>query len=706
MLQSSKDSINQFLQSKSTRNNFSHYIKYTSASNIKERYFDKSILNKNNKIISPKINLPNGDRLKTSINENHINNYLKNIRHINQINSSGKIINKSSDNFPRIILTKRGFKQLTGKTMDLEHENRINNNYLVVKTEKKGEIRRAKSGYIETQLNEEQNSGRYNYRRRSYIQESSSLPSFRLNNYSGINENYNKGSSNSSKKTIYEKNEYATNINRDYRRNNNNTVNLRLNNTTNRTRRIINYKNYVNVNISNDRRNTLENDSKTSHYSLNNIYEQKNQNRKNHNFVSITNRKIEKEEIRQEYKRANSIITDINDYNLNPSSSNKISNISTKYIVNTKKRSNTETDIVKLNNNTVHHIVYKSKDMKTEKPKQKIVTVNIINKNENKENANINKNQNYKKITKISKIQEKNNEENDKDKSKINNEKNSEKINKISSLKNSGLNLAKEELKENKQNKNEIISDIKNKINDNQLNSKQIKDDTNNLVNENKEKEPKNNLKKLNKNKNNQISLKEKIDALINSKLNEKKENISINKVDIKEPKLIKKKKSKKFNKNNEKEKDNKTQNKNILEICKSSEIIFNETKKEENVVAQNNTTSSNIIIIINNSKKKKITNIIKSPKKIEENNKNNDANKNSNMNIKDNNQTNKTIDTIIEVNVKKKKINKKIIKNDKKIERKHVRIENNINDANKIDNNIKIYLKKIFLNLFQGFSN
>ena len=43
MLQSSKDSINQFLQSKSTRNNFSHYIKYTSASNIKERYFDKSI---------------------------------------------------------------------------------------------------------------------------------------------------------------------------------------------------------------------------------------------------------------------------------------------------------------------------------------------------------------------------------------------------------------------------------------------------------------------------------------------------------------------------------------------------------------------------------------------------------------------------------------------------------------------------------------
>ena len=127
MLRASTDSINQFLQSKSTRNNFSHSIKYTSASNLKEPYFNKSILNKSKKIISPKIDLMDRDRLKTSINENHINNYLKSVRHINKINASEKIINKSSDNFPRIILTKRGMKEITGKAPDSDREN--NNNF-------------------------------------------------------------------------------------------------------------------------------------------------------------------------------------------------------------------------------------------------------------------------------------------------------------------------------------------------------------------------------------------------------------------------------------------------------------------------------------------------------------------------------------------------------------------------------------------------
>ena len=117
MLQTSTDSINQFLQSKSSRNNFSYSIKYISPSNLKVPYFNKSILNKNRNIISPKIDLIDKNILKTYINKNHIsNNYLKSIRYFNKINSSEKIINKSSDNFPRIIQTKRGKKEITGNT--------------------------------------------------------------------------------------------------------------------------------------------------------------------------------------------------------------------------------------------------------------------------------------------------------------------------------------------------------------------------------------------------------------------------------------------------------------------------------------------------------------------------------------------------------------------------------------------------------------
>ena len=465
MLQTSTDSINQFLQSKSSRNNFSYSIKYISPSNLKEPYFNKSLLNKNRNIISPKIDLIDKNILKTYINKNHIsNNYLKSIRHFNNINSSEKIINKSSDNFPRIIQTKRGKKEITGNTLDYGREN-INNNYHYTATEKKGEIRRAKSGYIEIPKNEKKSTSRYNYRRRTEIlniQESPSFPSLNINNYDIT------GNKSSSSRKNYIKNEYATNMNKDYR-NNNNSFNIRFDNYINKNENSVNNKSYVNINILKDKASTLENDRKSSHYSLDNIIEHKIQNKENHKYVSITDKKIINEEIKQNYQRANSILVRKNDINLNPFNSSKFSNITIKYIRHNDKRNNNMSENIRIISNKNNHVLYESKNLKTEKPKQKIITVNIANKSENKikENKSNNNTQNYRKITKISKIQEKNNNEDEKDNDKDNKDnKILDKINKNSSISNNELNKIKEEIIENNQiiKENNIINNSMNKI--------------------------------------------------------------------------------------------------------------------------------------------------------------------------------------------------------------------------------------------------
>ena len=476
MLQTSTDSINQFLQSKSTRNNFSHSIKYISASNLKEPYPNKSLLNKNNEIISPRIDLIDKVIFKNSKNKNHIsNNYLKNIRHINQKNSSEKIINKSSDNFPRIILTKRGMKEITGKAPDSDRENN-NNFYHYIKSEKKGEIRRAKSGYIEIPKNEKKSTSRYSSRRKAEklnIQESFSFSPFFLNDYDMKESN-----SNSSRK-IYVKNEYSTNMNKDYRKNNN-SYNTRFNNYTNRNVNDVNYKSNINDNIVNDRVSTLENVRKSSHYSLDNINDQKYQNKENHKFVSITNKKILKDEIRRDYRRANSILVRQNDFNLNPSNSNKFFNTTIKYIRNSDKENNNKSENIRILRNKNNHVLYESKNLKTEKPKQKIITVNLIDKNENNiiENKNNNNTQNFRKITKISKIQEKNNNENDKKEDNTDN-KMLNKINKKRSISNKELNSVKDKINENKLNNKENI------INNNSNNDIISKNQTNNIKNNN-----------------------------------------------------------------------------------------------------------------------------------------------------------------------------------------------------------------------------
>ena len=146
MLQTSTGSINQFLQSKSTRNNFSHTINYINSDFVEEHYFNESIFNKNRKISSPKIELIQDDRLKALYNNSKNNNIIKNITYVNK---QGNKVNRSSDKYQRIILTKRCMKQITGKTLDFSHEHNYDN-YNYNKTEN-NEIRRAKSGYYEIQ---------------------------------------------------------------------------------------------------------------------------------------------------------------------------------------------------------------------------------------------------------------------------------------------------------------------------------------------------------------------------------------------------------------------------------------------------------------------------------------------------------------------------------------------------------------------------
>ena len=113
MLQNSTGSINQFLQNKSYRNTFSHSIKYINSSNDKKPYFNKTLFNNAQEKISPKIEFEQDKRLLTSYNERFSGKNKSKI-----FSSIDNRINRSTDNFPKIILTKRGIKQLSNNAFD------------------------------------------------------------------------------------------------------------------------------------------------------------------------------------------------------------------------------------------------------------------------------------------------------------------------------------------------------------------------------------------------------------------------------------------------------------------------------------------------------------------------------------------------------------------------------------------------------------
>ena len=432
-------SNNQFIQNNSTQNNFSH--KYTSPSKKNEPYFNKSTLNKNKKIFFTKINLIDEDNSSNSLNETHINNYFINIRHTNRENIPKKIINKSLDNSSKYILTERNMKQITGKTSFFDNKN--NNNNQNIKNEKKVEIKGDKSLNKKTLITNEENYIRtYSYERRSQrsnTQEKPSSSSLHLINSDNKEDNI-KGNNNSSKKIFHAKNEQITRINKDYRKNNNIIVKPKLNNYIKRNEREINYIKYINADLNKDRCNTLESDRNSCHYSLNNIYEQTNKKKKNHNLITITEIKTKKEGLNQKNNTNSSFIN--NSLNSSPK---RITNISTKFSVNTERKRDTSLNNIKTIRNKKNHVMYESKYTKTQKQKEKHITLIIKNTNENndKENKKMRKSPNYSKITKIIKIKENLNNEIQKDKNKDDKIKNG----KINNNKNKGDKIINEKIK-------------------------------------------------------------------------------------------------------------------------------------------------------------------------------------------------------------------------------------------------------------------
>ena len=708
MLQTSTGSINQFLQNKSNRNTFSHTIKYTSSKD-KKSFFNNSAINKSKEMISPKIELVKDNRLLTSYNERLSNKSKSKI-----FQSIDNTINRSTDSFPRIILTKRGIRQFSNSTFDTS-------NYLrdYQKTET-NVIRRARSGYYVTQANEEKkdryNSGNNSYRinsNRKIIQGSSSLPLFHDKLYDrygtdkkekGENARYSRRNIRNIKidynKSIKIENKNELNIKHILK---NSSFNAESNNYSRKNRSIINYNTPIN---DSKKRLTLDNKNIYTHYistSTNEKSDKSNKNKDNHIYFQKTDIKIKKEEMREEHKRFNLSNKNINS-NLYEDSS-QIKKVSVQTPKNNYKKIEESSLINKMRilNNKSNHILYESINLKkenqigTQKPNQ--IKIKIINSYQNKSIKNIENFKEPKKITKIEKI-------NKIDEIKDIRDKVMNTINKKSSN-----NLIKEPLdsdkpkaiSDKKMNNNNFLVVKKNSSDNITSHNKQLKNferrnlDINIDKNNNENIILKNYIKRAIKNNIPSSNNKESNHKINNEEKKEKKEkeislprNIrnNIPKFNSEENKINQKTKTKILDKM--KAKDNKINNKKIiLEICKASEVTFkgNKINKE---IQQNNTNNSNIIIIINNPEQKKIKTLVQSPinnidtnnnlnnSPIIKNDKSGDKKENENNNVDKNNNINQNKDA------KNKLINKRKIKTTTKIKRKPLKNINIIKTENK----------------------
>ena len=653
MLQNSTGSINQFLQNKSYRNTFSHSIKYINSSNDKKPYFNKTLFNNAQEKISPKIEFEQDKRLLTSYNERFSGKNKSKI-----FSSIDNRINRSTDNFPKIILTKRGIKQLSNNAFDTSEYIRDYN-----KTET-NVIRRARSGYYVIQTNEEPGIGFNNtnnsFRIRStrkIIQESSSLPLF----HDKLYDTYGKDKKDNKEKARYSRrNTNNTKIDNDKLNNNrnkkeynirhiikNSSFNDELNNHNHphRNRSTINHSTRVN---DNKKGISLENKRLYRHYFSNSIDENpdnNNKNKENHSYFQKTDIKIKKEEMREEHKREN-IINKKNNLMLYEDSSNlrKI-NVVTPKNDNKKIEESNLINKIRILNNQNNHVLYESINLKKEKPlinsKQNLIKVKIINSYENRSIKNIINFRNSKKITKISKV-ENNKIDKIKDiKDKVMNTMNKKSSNDLkkepsdSDKHKSGFNKyinSNNDVVVFKKNSSDTVTNHNIQLKNFERRNIDIKIDKNFTESI----ETKNSIKKIIKNDDPISNNKENNGKKNNEEKNEKKEKekgketylsqSNINKIlkgSTEGSKTNQKKKIKIVNRF--KEKDDKINNKKIiLEICKASEVTFKGNKKNKEI-SQNNTNNSNIIIIINNPEQKKIKTIVKSPRN--NNNKNNNIN-------------------------------------------------------------------------------
>ena len=644
MLQISQDSINQFLKSKSSGNNFTHSIRYTKQ-NTKEPYFEKTIFNKNNEIISPRLKLSYENRLKTSNNVISNNKYFK--KYNQSIKKVEKRIDRNSEYFPRFILTERGFKEITGKKSDSDKE--------LYRRSEENSLKRANSGYYDTYETEEQkyhyrNRSKYNLEKQNLIKKSPSQP-YHFINELYINSNINKGV----KYSLRKKN----NNNEDNKQNNNiNINNLSWDYNKINYRKIRNnINNYKSSNLLTKESEVSSDKNKNKyHLSLKYIRDSDKNNstiKINHKYNINPIKKIAIEDIRKQYKKENNVIDTYRSKSI---------------ILTSKYKNETEPilDSKRILKNKNHHILYESVNLSRENSKQKLETDFITNKGKeekirsfNTDSVNFNNSMKIRRVNNINKISI------DEQKVIINN--NIIRNNYIINQNNNNINNIKKI--------NFIYRDKKSpKINAGikVISSKEIKNDI---------KVKKINFVKVN---NQAIIKKEKSDKIIKEKIKDKNKNLIENNInknlsvsDIGKVKVIKKKKSLKAIKNKKH---------NILEITKTSEITFEGKKKNKiNKISQNNTSNSNIIIIINNSAKKEETPKIEiSPKNIQNKDENIIL---QNENKQDQDKIDSILDTVkqeIKNNIfKNMNINKKLINEkpkNKKIKRKALKNVQNIN--------------------------
>ena len=682
MIKKSSDSKNQFLQSKSSRNNYSHSIQYTNTSKIKQTYCN-IIKSTPKKVVSQKLELMTDDKLIKSYNKN------ANIIYNNYITSSvnkSKIINRSSNNFPNIILTKRGIKQITNKIYDSSIDYDKKKSY-----QNKTDIyysRKDKKGYYSIYINEEKKL-------------SSSL--LFSDNIINNNEKEKKEKAKYRRRNTY-KNEKIDNNDKDIKlenyKDNSKRYNIYYSNSRRKSQPNLNNKiamNKIRNNTNNCNNISIQNTSiYDNDFSKNNKYSKKKVDKNEDNNDSIIkNKTFKKEEIRQEYKIANSILTKKKNTILYEDFSNiKTAKKNTQKYIHKNHR--------KINLKESNHILFESKYLKNNKSSdnfgQKGFKVKIIDTDENKSGGNIlNLKNTYTKIIKVSKLEKCDKENTLEDKKGV-------KRNIITSV-NIEKNVTKSERYKENNNLTLLVSnDIKNNnenISKNNISNHNIKY---NLKNSNKNNESGiKNIKyyeqKNTKNNNSSLNNKENLDRniVIEKQFNKQEDNSRDNDKDVvkKEKEPIETTQNKQLN--TVEEKDNKLCNKNnfALEINKSIEVTFNGKKTINNTIFQNNTSNSNIIIVINSQEQKKaldespdiikndknqiifVNNILSNFQK--NNNLENDNNINKNKKEKNDNN-----------DFKKKKIIKKVNKPDTKIKRKALK-NIYINKDNQNNNNIII---------------
>ena len=407
MIQNQNLEINQFLQSKLT-NNQRHYNHSIKVINHKETYLSQNILNKTSKKIAQSLEHLNEDYLNFNNNNLKIsyketsNNGIKNYYSINSHNHSEYITNYSSDNFPKMIMSRRD----NVKTEIKARKNLDSFNEYYNKTEDK-RISRAGSGNYKSKLEENLNNkysqkkSRISYteenRNTNIIQSSPSQPIlFKSIDLDGNNDRKNKYNNNYKDRRIYKEKTYNKKTSPKYQNSSGleeNTYNHSISNihsdTENLTKQI---KNYKSSNIILNKKNIINNDM---HIYVNSILDNNINIKNNYKYHSITIRsknKTDKEEMCVDFKKKYNINT--NRINLNnieilnqnllnnrknrspitSSSNNKNNNIYNNRVLDNKENENKD-----ITNYYQNHLLFESINLKNMKAKDKSEKSDINN---------------------------------------------------------------------------------------------------------------------------------------------------------------------------------------------------------------------------------------------------------------------------------------------------------------------------------------